>query len=525
MITYRFRTSFFALILSILSCAVSSAQTSDSTFLSGVIYVKVEDTSAVNLAEYTFNDPALNLIFTTFSVDSVTAPFPGLNAQLDRTFRMYFSEVTLVTSLISDLEKHPSIEYAEQSPIYQTSHTPNDLQSTQWSLKKIQAEKAWDVTKGGTNIVVAIVDNAVSTIHEDLKANIWVNSGEIANNGFDDDLNGYTDDINGYDVADGDANPNPPSTASNGKFNHGTMCAGITSAVSNNGKGIASLGYSIKIMAVKCSANSAADEGNTITSGYDGVYYAIRAEADVISLSWGGPSGIFITGENIVKAANQVGIVVVAAAGNSNTSDIFYPAGYSTVIAVGATDENDKRANFSNYGSYIDVMAPGINIQTINASSTSAYSAGSGTSMSCPLVAALCGLIRSQQSGLNPSEVKSKLQAGCDNIDAGNSGFAGKLGSGRINAFKTLNSAAHVEKTIDIRLKNPMSGGDELTIPGNEDIDFLEVLSLNGVVLHAFDLENSNKVFQLPHGIQQGFYLIRGGNDNSVIVLKVFVHE
>jgi len=217
--------------------------------------------------------------------------------------------------------------------------------------------------------------------------------------------------------------------------------------------------------------------------------------------------------------------VVVAAAGNSNTSDIFYPAGYSTVIAVGATDENDKRANFSNYGSYIDVMAPGINIQTINASSTSAYSSASGTSMSCPLVAALCGLIRSQQSGLNPSEVKSRLQAGCDNIDAGNSGFEGKLGSGRINAFKTLNVSAHVEESIDIKLKNPMSPSDEIILPVNVDLDYFEVISTSGVVLHSFNVDNAGKVFHLPHGIQQGFYLIRAGNDNSVFVFKVFVHD
>src|SRR5690606_22226235 len=141
-------------------------------------------------------------------------------------------------------------------------------------LSAIGAATAWNYFSSGSNIVVAIVDDAVETTHSDLSGNIWVNPGEIAGNGIDDDGNGYIDDINGWDIADNDNNPDPPSS----DFNHGTHVAGIVSAVSNNNTGVASIGYSCKLMCVRSTLIP-----TFITHGYEGIVYAANNGADVIN--------------------------------------------------------------------------------------------------------------------------------------------------------------------------------------------------------------------------------------------------
>lgn len=523
--TYHLRFAL-ATLLCLFILDFAKGQSVDSNFIDGWIYVKVKDTSGMDLTQYDQSNATLNQAIIGSQIDSMTRPFAKLNGSLDKTYRIHFRNYTGVEALITLFQKLPFVEYAEKAPLYRTSFTPGDLQGSQWALKKIEAEKAWDITKGKSSVVIAIVDNAVNIDHEDLAANIWVNSGELAGNGIDDDLNGFTDDVNGYDVADGDANPRPPSgLASSSPFTHGTLCAGIASAVSNNGVGIASLGYSVSIMAVKCSGDNAADEGRTIPGGYDGVYYAIRAGADVISLSWGGAGGIFITGENIVRAANQVGIVVLAAAGNSNSSEVFYPAGYSTVIAVGASDQNDKKASFSNYGTYLDIMAPGVSIQTTNSSSNTSYSSASGTSMSCPLTAALCGLILSQNSGLSPDEVKSTLLAGADNIDELNSGFTGKLGAGRINAFRSLNRSAGVQPMSHFETPNPIQKGQEFTIAGWKEGTEVLVMDLTGREVRIEKIDGKRGIYRFDEELISGFYLIRIFHEYHLTTLKTYIHD
>ncbi len=183
----------------------------------------------------------------------------------------------------------PETSSAEQVPLIQTTGTtylPNDLQPQQWALTKINAVQAWDISQGSPTIKVAIVDNAVSTTHEDLASVIWTNPGEVPNNFLDDDLNGYTDDVNGYDVANYDPDANPPaSTGANSPWVHGTHCAGIAGAASDNGIGIASIGFNISIIPVKASLD--ATGGNTLERAYEGVDYAVAAGADVVSMSWG----------------------------------------------------------------------------------------------------------------------------------------------------------------------------------------------------------------------------------------------
>jgi subtilisin family serine protease len=243
--------------------------------------------------------------------------------------------------------------------------------------------------------------------HEDLAPNIWVNPNEIANNGIDDDNNGYIDDINGYDVADNDNNPNPPTNASSSVFSHGTHCAGIASARSDNGIGIASPGFVSKIMAVKTKFNSST--GATLERAYQGLEYAIAANPTIISMSWGGYS-YSQTYQELIDVAISKGIILVAAAGNADVDFPMYPAGYNGVISVGATDQNDMKASFSNYGTSIDIMAPGVSIWSSFATTNSSYGYYSGTSMACPIVAGICALLKSKKPSGTPSQIEQCLE-------------------------------------------------------------------------------------------------------------------
>ena len=326
------------------------------------------------------------------------------------------------------------VDYAEQIPIYQTFYTPNDLHSNQWNLKKIDAEGAWNHNRDASKIVVAVVDDALLLSHPDLSPNLWVNTGEVVN-GVDDDGNGYVDDINGFDVADWDADPNPPSKATSSVFSHGTHCAGIISARTDNNVGIASIGCNAKLMAVKTAQDNT--DGRSLQAAYEGVEYAIINHADVISMSWGGGSQS-ITYQKLFNVAHDAGIVLVAAAGNSNVGSPMFPAGYNHIISVAASNGSDLKASFSNYGSTIDVTAPGVNIWSTVCGS-SQYGNMSGTSMACPLVSGLCALMLANSPGIAPDSVEHCLKSTADDIDAANPNYVGKLGAGRINAEQALN--------------------------------------------------------------------------------------
>jgi serine protease len=417
---------------------LADAQTVNPDYIDGSCYIKLRDTCSLELAPYNYSNVQMNLVFAQYGVliPGIKKPFPDptISASLTKIYRIHCTDSAHIDSLVAKLARIPIVEYVEKDPLIKLDYTPNDVHANQWYLAKISAMKAWDITKGSATVVIAIVDNGVRTTHADLAANIWTNTGEIPNNLLDDDLNGYADDVHGYDVADDDANPNPPPfTTNTSPFVHGTHCAGLASAVTDNSKGIASIGFKTKIMPVKCSRDK--DSGNTLLNPYDGVYYAMRAHADIISMSWGGAQN-FATGQSLITAANSMGILLVAAAGNENGTNTGYPASYPNVLVVGSTDINDKKSSFSNYGSSVDVMAPGSGIYSTFAGDDNAYGYLSGTSMATPIVAGLAALVKAIHPAFTPAQIENAIKAGCDNIDAGNPGFAGQLGAGRINAYR-----------------------------------------------------------------------------------------
>lgn len=416
-----------------------TAQNVFSEYQDGRIWLQVKNDVRINLplVEDPQNLPMGTLPFLSsigkdHPLTHLSRPFFAAknSPQLQRTYLLEFSDQANVMNIIAELRQTGQVDCAERVPLNHSTLTPNDPSyGSEWHLGVINAASAWNYFSTGSSIKIAIVDNAVDRNHTDLSGNLWTNPGEIANNNIDDDGDGYIDDINGYDVADNDNNPNPP----NNTFDHGTHCAGIASAKTNNSTGIASIGFSCKLMAVKATANSAS--ASSVTNGYDGVVYAVAAGADVISMSWGG-TGTSSIAQNVITWASQQGVVLVAAAGNSNTNTMFYPAAYTECIAVAATNSNDTKASFSNYGTWVDISAPGNNIYSTLPSNQ--YGNMSGTSMACPMVAGLCGLMLSLNPSLTPADVRNCLTSSATNINAMNSSYIGMLGAGRIDAAAAM---------------------------------------------------------------------------------------
>ena len=275
-----------------------------------------------------------------------------------------------VEQAIDMYRNDPDVEYAEPNYIYHATLTPNDTSFNElWGLHNtdqvvngtggtsdadIDATEAWDMVTGNDTVIIAVVDSGVKYDHEDLIGNIWSNAGEIPGNGVDDDGNGRIDDIRGWDFVDNDNDPMDYN-------NHGTHVAGTIAAVGNNNLGVTGVCWTAKIMPIR--GLDAAGSGLT-SNLILAIQYANDNGAHVINNSWGGggPSAA------LEAAINASSAVVICAAGNSdinNDTTPHYPSSYTStnIISVAATDQNDNRASFSNYGvTSVDVAAPGVNI-------------------------------------------------------------------------------------------------------------------------------------------------------------------
>ncbi len=402
-------------------------------------------------------DPILEKWAQELEAYSLENPFILPHPDLVNTYVLKCNK-EIPGELLAQLNRHRDVRYAERVPHYELYYTPNDPAfNQQWHLQTIQAENAWNLGQGSPNVVVAIIDDAVLLNHQDLAGSVWINPNEIPGNGIDDDGNGYIDDINGWDVANNDNDPNPPAaTVSNNNFAHGTHVAGITGAATDNNLGIASIGFNVKLMAVK--SKDDATSGGSLQAPYLGVQYAIATDADIMNMSWGGGAQSQ-TYQALFDQAFTQGIVSIAAAGNSNTSAPMYPASYNNVISVGATGQTDAKASFSNYGPTIDVMAPGVGIYSTLPGSISSYGNNSGTSMASPLVAGLAGLMLAYDPTLTPTDLEDCLKSTCDNIDAQNPNYLGNIGSGRVNAFAAMQCLKPISALFSTNFTQVCPGG------------------------------------------------------------------
>lgn len=278
-------------------------------------------------------------------------------------------------------------------------------------------------------------------------------------NGIDDDNNGYIDDVIGWNFMKNTNNPSNPD----GLEPHGTACWGIATAVTDNGAGIASIGWRCRGIAFCCATPEGYISGAYATQA---MYYAERKGACVVNMSWGAHQtlGSLI---NVIRYCRDRGIVFCGGAGNDHKDTPFYPAAYDEVIGVAGTDAESKPANFTNYGDWIDVCSPAVNVWTTRIGG--GYGPTSATSFCTPTVAGLIGLIKSTKPNLTAEEVEEIIFSTCDPIDD-TLYEKGLLGNGQINAGQALNRALGLYEKRERILErveispNPSGGEVKITI-------------------------------------------------------------
>ncbi len=372
------------------------------------------------------------------------------------------------------------LDYVEPSFIRKSFYTPNDTEmNNQYYLNRIKAMEAWDISKGDSNVVIAIVDSGVQLSHPDLANKIKYNPNDPIN-GIDDDRDGFVDNNRGWDFLGADvdnfkADNNPSCFAEN--TSHGSYVAGCAAADTDNKAGIAGVGFNCKILPIKQAADNDTKGEGGVASLYGtflGIIYAANHGATIINCSYGS-SDYSQTEQDAVTYATEKGCLVVAAAGNSGTREASYPASYDYVLSVGSTTQSDAKSSFSTFHYTVDIAAPGSGIYSTTCDR--GYNFTQGTSFSSPITAGAAGLLKAafpQFSGLQIGEL---LRATADNSGvATNMENPEELGKGRLNVQRALTEKPFAVKLLNYKILNKANNnaqaGDTATVTG-EFINYL----------------------------------------------------
>jgi subtilisin family serine protease len=446
-----------------------------------------------------------------------------------------------VPDAADDLAKMQEVDFVEPNILHYIDETPNDelyaayenqpAELQRWYFNGIDsdfnlnAETAWSITTGYSNVVIAIIDTGVAINHPDLAANIWSNTAEISGNGVDDDGDGYVDDVHGWDFYNDDNDPTPDLGDGSGDGNvfHGTFVAGCAAAVSDNHLGVAGASWHSRIMPLKVFTNTGGAPSSAIA---EAIYYAIDHKADIINMSFGSAYASRIIYSALQEASDQ-GVILVAAAGNGNTNRRSYPAGFRGVIAVGGSGSGSvlsgspagirSRASFSQFGpKAVDVVAPAVDIvstavlsktdelQGYGKAGSFSYYYGNGTSFASPLVAGEAALLLSRvhELGLDGSIsadsiirviVTATTDLGDDPTDSPDGG-AKWAGNGRVDFLAAVQqigpqlvTAPRAPTKVSARIGN--TGAVELSwidTSSNEQGFLIERAEKNGKTVGAF---------------------------------------
>ncbi|PKM94319.1 MAG: hypothetical protein CVU84_12750 [Firmicutes bacterium HGW-Firmicutes-1] len=359
-------------------------------------------------------------------------------------------ETDNITKVVEALKKDPAVEYAQ--PNYKLFSVGNITDSdfkNQWAIYQeattqaggttkysptngINVLPAWDaLTTNNSSILIGVLDTGIDINHKDLKSNIFINTNEIPGNGIDDDGNGYIDDVNGWDFANKDNSVYDDAS----KDKHGTHIAGIIAA-DDNGVGVVGVAKDAKVLPLKFINGTSGYTSDAI----EAIEYAGHMGVDIINCSFGSSDYNYA----LKEAMDKSDILFVTASGNNGldtATNPIYPACFEldNNISVAAYDSAGKLASFSNYGTKIDVAAPGVNILSTTPNNT--YEQMSGTSMAAPHVTGIAALIKSNYQDISTQDVKSRIKGNTVKIEA----LSGKISTnGRVDAYQAATGNVQV---------------------------------------------------------------------------------
>lgn len=404
----------------------------------------------------------------------------------------------LIQSMGSALQEIQSVDdvlYVEPNFVYRATKTSNDPDLGQlWGLKNVgqvdaakqagvtgidvDAERAWDITTGSANTIVAVIDSGLDYNHPDLMANAWTNTLEANGQpGVDDDNNGLIDDIHGANFV----NPAKPTGDPMDDHGHGTHCSGTVGGKGNDGRGIVGVAWDVKIIGVKFLNE---DGSGNLEAAIQAVDYATKMGARIMSNSWaGGGYSKFL--EEAIQRADAAGVLFVAASSNAsgdNDAIPVYPASYHSpnIVVVAAIDNRGGLAEFSNYGkTTVHIAAPGVNI--FSSVHEGNYATWSGTSMATPHVSGVAALLVSADPTLTHYQLKDRLLAGARPMASLRHKV---ITGGVVNAYYSLTQqtppddpndpAKWAHQTVNFATSHPYLKKDymehEIDIPGANEI-------------------------------------------------------
>ena len=396
---------------------------------------------AIETTRYS-NDHILVQVRQDWLADPVSLPSVGdmsLGVALgdDGWFMVEKDPASSIDSLLQAWQSLPQVVQAVPDFEVQVTSIPNDIRfESQWGLQTgnsnsvipqgdIDAEDAWNYGTS-SSVVVAVIDSGIDYRHVDLASNIWVNSDEVPDNGLDDDRNGYVDDLHGWNFVSENNDPMDD-------HGHGTHVAGTIGAVGNNGVGVTGVVWNVKMMALKFLDASGSGALSDAISAID---YARQNGAKIINASWGG-GGFQAAVQSAISRFQSAGGIFVAAAGNEssdNARSASFPANYnlSHVLSVAASTSANTLSSFSNYGTNVDIAAPGSSI--LSTLPNNRYGYMSGTSMAAPHVAGALALLWGQKPTATASELIDVVMKSTDAFVPGKTQF-GRLNLGKASVL------------------------------------------------------------------------------------------
>ena len=394
------------------------------------------------------------------------------------------------SQLLKGLQNQGDTQYVEVDGVAKVHATANDplfTQGQEWYLSKIQAPAAWDITTGTSSVIVAVVDSGVNPSHPDL-------AGRVLSNGYDFVAN---------------------TTATSDPNGHGTAVAGVIAPNANNNLGVAGVTWANPILPVRVLDANGTGSYSAIAQG---ITYAANQGARIINLSFGG-SANSQTLQDAINYAWSKQCIVVASAGNNGNSVPVYPAACSNVVSVAATNASDAHPSWSNYGSFIDLCAPGDNILTLSGSN--GYGSWSGTSFSAPVTSGILALMASANPSLTNAQLVNLLLNNCD--DLGTPGPDIYYGNGRVNALRAVTAAkTSAGPDVTAPVATILSPGNGSTVSGTANVS---VQATDNIGVTRVELSVDGKLFAQSASASAVFSLNTLSYANGAHTLQVRAYD